>query len=334
MERSDILAALSGAGEQGLSGAALSKQLGVSRTAVWKGIEVLRREGYEIEAAPGAGYRLLSAPDALTEQEIRRHMAAPAVIGRELVCLESVDSTNVYAARLAGEGAPDGTAAIANQQTAGRGRMTRRFESPAGKGIYLSTVLKPELPPERLMPLTAMAGVALADAVEAVTGIRPGMKWPNDPILKSKKLCGILTELSMEAETGQIRHIILGIGVNVHQTAADFGPELSEMAISLSEAAGRFVSRPTLAAALLKALDDMYRSLKSGATAPYLAAFRRDCVNLGREVQLLAPGKPPERATALDIDDAFGLVVRTAAGETKTVRSGEVSVRGLYGYID
>lgn len=333
MSRKTVLALLRAQGEEFLSGEEISGRLGLSRTAVWKAVDALRREGYEIEARAGLGYRLTGTPDALTELEIRSFLEETAVVGRELQCFDEIDSTNNYAKRIALSGAPDGTVIVADCQTAGRGRMDRSFQSPKGKGIYLTALLRPELPPERLLPVTALAGVAVCAAVERVCGVRPGLKWPNDPVLGSRKLCGILTELSVEAETGRVQYLVLGIGVNVLQTAEDFTPEVAEMATSLAMALGRPVSRPALAAALIEELDRLYTALRAGDLSEYLAAYRRDCVNLGKAVQLISPAGR-ETVTAVGIDGDFGLVVRGADGEERAVRSGEVSVRGLYGYVE
>lgn len=289
MSRKTVLALLRAQGEEFLSGEEISGRLGLSRTAVWKAVDALRREGYEIEARAGLGYRLTGTPDALTEPEIRSFLEETAVVGRELQCFDEIDSTNNYAKRIALSGAPDGTVIVADCQTAGRGRMDRSFQSPKGKGIYLTALLRPELPPERLLPVTALAGVAVCAAVERVCGVRPGLKWPNDPVLGSRKLCGILTELSVEAETGRVQYLVLGIGVNVLQTAEDFTPEVAEMATSLAMALGRPVSRPALAAALIEELDRLYTALRAGDLSEYLAAYRRDCVNLGKAVQLISP---------------------------------------------
>lgn len=333
MSRRTVLELLRGR-EDFLSGEDLSRRLGLSRAAVWKAVDALRKEGYAIEARTGLGYRLIAAPDAMTESEIRSFLGETALVGRTLQCFDELDSTNLRAKRLALAGAPDGTVVTADCQTAGRGRMDRSFQSPRGKGVYLTALLRPDLPPERLLPVTAMAGVAVCDAVEELCGVRPGLKWPNDPVLGGKKLCGILTELSLEGETGRVQYLVLGIGVNVGQTAGDFTPEVAEMATSLAMALGRSVSRPALAAAEIRALDRLYADLLAGNLAPYLAACRRDCVNLGRTVQLISPDGTRETAQALDIDDGFSLVVRTEAGEVETVRSGEVSVRGMYGYTE
>lgn len=316
-----------------LSGQELSRRLGLSRAAVWKAVDALRREGYEIEARTGLGYRLAAAPDALTEPEIRSFLGETAVVGRELRCFGELDSTNNYLKTWAD--APDGTVATADSQTAGRGRMDRSFQSPKGQGIYLSVLLRPQLPPDRLPPVTALAGVAVCAAVERVCGVRPGLKWPNDPVLCGKKLCGILTEMSLEAETGRVQSLVLGIGINVGQQPEDFSPEVREVATSLLQVLGRPVSRPQLTAALLEELDRAYSALLAGDLSEYQAAYRRDCVNLGKTVQLLPfGGGERETAQAVDIDEEFSLVVRGADGKERTVRSGEVSVRGLWGYTE
>lgn len=333
MSRQAVLTYLRTREGEFLSGEELSRQLGLSRTAVWKAVDALRREGYTIEARTGLGYRLAAAPDALTEAEIRNRLGAVDTVGRTLLCFDAIDSTNNYAKQLGMTGGEDGTVVVANCQTAGRGRMDRSFQSPRDKGIYLTALLRPEVPMERLMSVTAMAGVAVCEAVEQVCGVRPLLKWPNDPVLGGKKLCGILTELSLEAETGRLQSLVLGIGLNVLQTPEDFSPEIREIATSLAQALGHPVSRPALAAAEIEALDRLYTALRTGDLSPYLAAYRRDCVNLGKTVQLIGPDGSRETAEALDIAGDFGLVVRTAAGERKTVRSGEVSVRGLYGYV-
>ena len=331
--RETVLKLLRAGGGAFLSGEELSCRLGLSRTAVWKAVDALRREGYDIEARTGMGYRLLSAPDALTEAEIRPLLEPTAAVGRELRCFDEIDSTNTYAKQLALEGGADGTVVVANCQTAGRGRMDRAFQSPRDKGVYLTALLRPELPAERLLPVTALAGVAVSRAVERTCGVRPGLKWPNDPVLGSKKLCGILTELSVEAETGRLQYLVVGIGINVLHTAEDFSPDVAAVATSLAMELGRPVSRPALAAALIGELDRLYTALKAGDLTDYLAEYRRDCVNLGKTVQLLGT-QGRETVTAVGIDDEFGLVVRAADGTEKTVRSGEVSVRGLYGYVE
>ena len=255
------------------------------------------------------------------EREIRRFLKNTEVVGHELIYLKETDSTNNDVKRLAKAGG------IAGCQTAGRGRQGRSFQSPQGKGLYLSLLLRPRLPAERLIPVTALAGVAVCRAVKRVCGAQLGLKWPNDPVLGGKKICGILTELTAGLD------VVLGIGINVAQTSVDFSPAVAEVATSLQMELGRAVSRAELAAALIEELDQMYAALRAGDLAGDLAFYRKVCVNLGRTVRLLSDGVW-ETADAVDIDEEFGLVVRDARGRMRTVRSGEVSVRGLYGYVE
>lgn len=265
------------------------------------------------------------------EQEIRRLLGNTSVIGRDILYFEELGSTNTYAKELALTDAPAGTVVIADCQTAGRGRMNRSFQSPKGKGLYLTVLLRPQLPPERLAQMTVLAGIAVCGAVERICGVRPGLKWPNDPVLGGKKVCGILAELVTD-DSGRLC-LVVGIGINVAQRREDFTPEVAEMAASLEMILGKPVSRPALAAALLEELDRAYGALECGDLAEYRARCRQDCVNLGKPVRLMGPDGP-EEAEAVDIDRDFGLVVRTPDGKEKAVRSGEVSVRGLYGYAE
>lgn len=312
------------------SGEELSRQLGITRAAVWKAIDSLRRDGYTIEARKSQGYRLVAAPDALVEREIRRYLP-PDLSCPELRCLQEVDSTNSYLKREALKGAPHGTIAVADCQTAGRGRMSRRFQSPPDCGVYLSVLLRPKLMPAELMGATGMAAVAVCDAVEKAAGVRPQIKWTNDLILHNRKLGGILTEMALEGETGQTEFLVIGAGINVRQGADTFPPEVAEIATSLA-AEGYEASRPALAAALMEAFYRLGEDL-GGDISPWVAAYRRDCVTLGKEVRLLWT-EGQERARALDVDGQFGLVVRREDGSETTVRTGEVSVRGMYGYVE
>ena len=312
------------------SGQELSARLGVSRAAVWKAVDSLRRDGYTIEARTGMGYRLTGAPDALVEREIRRLLPERACCP-DLRCLEKIDSTNSYLKREALRGAAHGTVAVANYQTAGRGRLNRGFVSPPDKGVYLSMLLRPHLPPKLLLGATGMAAVAVCNAVERTAGIRPGIKWTNDLVLGSRKLCGILTELSVEGETGMAESLVIGAGVNVGHTRDDFGPEVAEIATSLALEGCR-VSRPALAAAMIEELYLLSQDLGRNQDR-WLDAYRRDCVTLGKQVRLMWAQSQAE-ATALDVDNQFGLVVRLSDGTQTTVRTGEVSVRGMYGYAD
>ena len=265
------------------------------------------------------------------EKRLQTKRDPSAVIGNTILRFEEIDSTNTCAKRLALEGAADGTVVIADVQTAGRGRMGRTFQSPKGKGIYLSVLLRPDVPAERLACITPLAGIAVCDAVEAVCGIRPGLKWPNDPVLGKRKLCGILTE-AVTDPAGRTA-VILGIGINVLQTEADFDPEIRSVATSLLIETGRAVSREELIGKLLECLEQVYLVLKDGDLSGWVQTYRQDCVHLGRQIRLIGSGGQ-ETATALDVDETFGLIVADGTGAVRTVRTGEISVRGLLGYIE
>jgi len=328
MNKEKVCELLRAADGKCVSGQEMSGQLGISRAAVWKAVESLRQEGYTIESHMSRGYRLTAAPDTLAEREVRRYLKVECP---DLRCLREIDSTNSYLKREALAGAPHGTAAVANCQTAGRGRMTRTFQSPPDKGVYLSVLLRPRLAPKELMCVTGMTAVAICNAVERAAGVRPGIKWTNDLVLNGRKLCGILTEVAAEGESGLTQFLVIGAGVNVSHTREDFGPEVSEMATSLAQE-GYQVSRAALAAAMLEELYRLSDAL-GGDVSGWVDAYRRDCVNLGKRVQLLWTDRKTE-AEAVDIDGQFGLIVRLPDGSETTVRTGEVSVRGLYGYVE
>lgn len=325
MVKDAVLQALQNRAEP-LSGEELSRALGVSRAAVWKAVKVLQGEGYTIEALPTRGYCLLAQPDVLRGPELSD---PDRVVGCQVVCLSETDSTNDECKRRAMAGAPTGLTVTADVQTGGKGRRGRSFQSLAGKGLYLSVLLRPQVPLEQVSQLTAWTAVAVCRAVEAVSGVKPRIKWPNDVLVDGKKLCGILTELGVEAETGSLSYVVVGMGTNLSQTEADFGPELAPIATSLA-ILGAKVTRRELAAALLKELDAMNAAFPRGREG-YLAEYRCRCVTLGKEVKLVRPTGETQ-ATALDVDGGFALRVRLADGREEAVSSGEVSVRGVLGY--
>lgn len=241
----------------------------------------------------------------------------------EILYFDAVDSTNAVCKRLAAEGAPDGTVVVADRQSAGRGRLGRSFQSPAGLGLYFSVLWRPACSPEALLPLTAMGAVAAARAVEKISRGSVDIKWPNDLLLGGRKLAGILTESALNAD-GSVAYVVLGIGVNVHQRPEDFEGEVREIATSLDAALGQRHSRKALAAALQAELTDL------PAPEAWLAEYRRRCVTPGRDVFLTLDGAE-EAVTAVGIDAQYGLIVRRRDGSTVTVRSGEASLHGTYG---
>ncbi len=240
---------------------------------------------------------------------------------------DTLDSTNTLAKSMAKEGAPHGTVILAGSQSAGRGRMGRSFHSPAGDGIYCSVLLRPDCLPRELMHLTCAAAVAACDAVEAVCGVRPAIKWINDLVLRCRKVGGILTELGF-TPNGRVDYAVIGIGINCNQAA--FPRDLADIAASLSSCTGRAVDVPALIAALVVQLESLAGQLLTGK-ASVMERYRADCLTIGRKVQL--HGALSCRGAALDVDDDGGLLVLLEDGTVHTVQSGEVSVRGLYTYV-
>ena len=241
----------------------------------------------------------------------------------------TVDSTNNYLKRQALLGAPHGTVAVADCQTGGKGRLGRSFQSPGGVGIYLSMLLRPDCPQEQLMHLTCAVGTAMCDTLEEAAGVRPGIKWTNDLVCEKRKLSGILVELLNDTR-GKLC-VIIGIGVNCCQQLTDFPEELRDRAGSLAMVTGRRIDRPKVAAAMMEALADMDRNLLTGKEA-MLEQYRRDCVTLGQKISVVR-GDEIRHGTALDIGNDGDLIVRFDDGHTEAVSSGEVSIRGLYGYV-
>ena len=248
-----------------------------------------------------------------------------------LLWFDSIDSTNTRAKELAAQGAPQGTVLLADHQTGGRGRRGRSFHSPAGTGIYMSVILRPNCEPQKLMHLTCAAAVAMCDAVECSCGIRPGIKWTNDLVYGHRKLAGILTELGLSLR-GTVDYAIIGIGINCCQEEADFPEEIRSIAGSLHTVSGREVRREQVAAAMLDALYRMDQSLLTNREE-ILDRYRSDCITLGKEVSVVKADGSVRHGTALDIDNEGALVVRFPNGTAETVNSGEVSVRGMYGYV-
>lgn len=244
---------------------------------------------------------------------------------------ESIDSTNNQAHFLADSGAPQGTVVIADMQTEGRGRMGRSFHSPAGAGIYLSVILRPQCPAAKLMHLTCAAAVAMCDAVESATGLRPGIKWTNDLVWGTKKLGGILTELSLDAK-GNAAYAIIGIGINCCQEQADFPEDIRDIATSLAAVTGKPIDRSRVAAAMVEALSAMADALLR-EKASIMEQYRKDCITVGKAVSLVK-GEEVRHATATGVDDDGALLVTFPNGHQEVINAGEVSVRGMYGYIN
>jgi BirA family biotin operon repressor/biotin-[acetyl-CoA-carboxylase] ligase len=318
-----ILRSLRGAGEAGVSGAALAKSLGVSRAAVWARIEELRRAGYDIEASPHHGYRLHGSPDRLHADDLLARLGPIKVIGRDIQVFNETSSTNDIVEKLARDLVAEGIAVFAESQTKGRGRLGRRWSSPAGKGLWLSVLLRPNLAPAAATQLTVSTAVAVARAIEKNTGLQPGIKWPNDIVFGTRKCAGILLELG--AELDHIKHVILGIGIDVNILAEEFPEELRPIATSLQAEAGHPIDRPSLATALLQELDAVYARLRAGDFHEIGDEWMRRCTTLGQRVTIrVADRVVTGRAEALDEDGA--LLVRTEHGRLEHIIGGDVSL--------
>ena len=247
-----------------------------------------------------------------------------------LVVLDEVDSTNLYAKQLAAQGAPHGTVVLADHQTKGRGRLGRQFASPKGLGIYLTAILRYDLPPEQLMNLTCLAAEAVRRAIWEVCGVDASIKWINDLVYGQKKLCGILTELAVTPQ-GMTDYVVCGIGINCGQMPQDFPPEVASMATSLRQILNREVNRNELAAAVIRHLSQAADALPLGA-ADWMDSYCQHCMTIGQDVQVIRGGTVrPAHVDGMDRDGA--LLVTYPDGSKETVFSGEVSIRGMYGYV-
>ena len=324
MEREQVAALLAG-GAGYLSGQEMSRALGVTRAAVWKEVEALRRAGWPIESSTRKGYRLAGPPPALSAPYISAQLGRNNLFAGKVIVEPLVDSTNTRLKAMAAAGAPTGTALLAEEQSGGRGTHGRSFQSPRGEGLYLSVLLRPRLTRlQDLLTLTGWVGVAAREAVERSSGAPVDIKWLNDLYLNGKKLCGILTELSFLGESGEPDYVVAGMGVNMSQTRETFAAQgLGDIATSL-ELEGYPVEQNHLAVCLLEALDKLNRDFPH-KRADYLERYRARCVTLGRRVSFDGEGAP-QTGTAAGVDDSFALLVHGDDGKQHTVSSGTVKM--------
>lgn len=318
-----------------VSGQELCERLGVSRTAIWKVIGQLKEEGYQIEAVKNRGYHMTAAPDVMTSEEIRSHLTTE-VIGRCCVFYEETDSTNTQAKQLAEEGKPHGTLVCAERQTGGKGRRGRAWSSPPGEAIYMTLLLRPQIQPVHASMLTLVMGLAAAKACNETLYEKLGenapkvqVKWPNDLVLEGRKLAGILTEMS--AEVDYINYVVIGIGINVNMR--HFPEEVEKMANSLYLASGQTFSRAELTACCMKHFEECYNRFTatedlSGLRVDYESLL----VNRNEQVRVLDP-RHEYMGKALGINDKGELLVEQEDGQVTAIYAGEVSVRGVYGYV-
>ncbi|MFC4768962.1 biotin--[acetyl-CoA-carboxylase] ligase [Effusibacillus consociatus] len=305
-----------------ISGEEICRRFDVSRTAIWKHIKDLQEEGYQIDAVRNKGYRLVSIPDLVTAAEILEGLQTKRM-GQHIVHLKVVDSTNVVAAKLADEGEPEGTLVISDQQTGGKGRRGRPWFSPPGTGIWMSLVLRPQLPMAHAPQLTLVAAVAVSQALTEVTGSQAGIKWPNDILFDDRKCCGILTEMNMESE--EITSVILGIGINVNQVRSDFPEEIQGIATSLREITGHPIPRASVVQRILEKFETLYdQYVENGSFACIRDQWKKQSITLGRHVSA-ATSRGIITGVAVDIDEMGALVVETEQGQQK-VYSADIQV--------
>lgn len=315
-----------------VSGGNLSKLLGLSRGAVWKAIESLRAEGYQIEAVTNTGYTLLLENDLLSSEGILLHLKSAEVSREQLFLFQSLDSTNQLAKKMAVEGAVHGTVILAEEQTAGRGRLGRSFYSPKGSGLYISLILRSTGNASQALSATTATSVAVCLALSQTYGIEAEIKWVNDIFYRGKKICGILAEAVSDFQTGAIEALVLGIGLNIHAPKEGFPKELEEIAGAVfyreSEQEDgsqnqQKASRNELAAAIIDRVLAIYQNLGSEEIQK---EYKDRCFILGKDI-VVYRGSDEFPARAIDIDSEGGLIVETETGKQEVLRSGEISIR-------
>ena len=313
-----ILSALR-AHPDGVSGAQLAEQFAISRAAVWARMDDLRKAGYDIAASPHFGYRLVSAPDALHADDLLARLGKTKIVGRDIRVFEETSSTNDVAEKLARDGVREGVVVFAESQTKGRGRLGRKWLSPTRKGLWFSVLLRPNFRPQETTQLTVISATALRRAIKTVCSVTADIKWPNDILIGGKKVCGILTEMS--AEVDRVRHVILGIGVDVNQT--EFPAELRKLATSLKIEAGEEISRAELAVEILRELDADYARVCAGKFSEVADEWESACVTIGKNVTVHV-GDRKFRGRAESLDDDGALLVRTEHGHLERIIGGDV----------
>jgi len=326
--KEQILKLLKESGNIFLSGQKISEVLGVSRAAIWKHIKTIKDDGYEIEAISRKGYRIVSSPDILTFEEIKNFLDTE-YIGKNIIYYDSIGSTNSKAKELAESGQEHGTVIISEEQTTGRGRLGRNFISPKYKGIWMSIILRPNIITENIAQVTLIGAAAVQKAIMKM-GIETKIKWPNDIVLNSKKICGILTEMS--GEINHINYLVMGIGINVNLDVEDIPLDLKDRATSIKLESGRFIERKILLANVLNIFEKLYTDfVQNDNIKETIEICRKNSILIGKEIQLINRGKVTT-SIAIDISDNGELVIENNQGIVEHIASGEVSIRGIYGY--
>lgn len=310
-----------------ISGQQLCDYFNVSRTSIWKVMDQLKKEGYEIEAVRNRGYRLVSSPDVISEAEIKSLLKTKWA-GCEVAYYDETNSTNSRAKDSGEKNGTHGTLFIADKQNAGKGRRGRLWDSPSGKNIYMTLLLRPKITPDKAPMLTLVMGLSVAEGIRKVSGVEAKIKWPNDIVINKKKVCGILTEMATEIEC--VHYVVIGVGINVNQQY--FPEEIKKMATSLYNETGNVYKRSELIASVMESFEKNYEAfLETGDLSGIREVYDSILVNCGQEVKVLEPGNE-YRAVAEGINKTGELIVILPDGKKKNIFAGEVSVRGIYGY--
>ena len=332
-DKSDILTLLRNSADY-ISGQQLCDRFGVTRTAVWKVINQLKEEGYQIESVSGRGYRLVEGPaDMLSESEIASRLKTKWA-GRKLYYYASTGSTNTDAKRLGEEGEPHGTVVVADIQTAGKGRRGRSWQTLSGTALSFTLLLRPDFVPDKASMITLVMALSVAEAVEEITGAATGIKWPNDIVMNRKKICGMLTEMTMTPEMDEIQYVVVGAGINVNNMGPEeFLEEVRPTATSLRIETGQQYNRACLLDKVLQRFEENYAIfLKTLDLSGLQERYQAHLLNMGAQVRVLDPAGE-YTGTAEGIDTQGELIVVRENGARTPVYAGEVSVRGLYGYV-
>ena len=325
--KSEILAALRESRDY-VSGQELCEKLQVSRTAIWKKIKELQGEGYEIEAVPNRGYRIVGCPDIIAAEEVESRLKSKWA-GHPVKYFDEITSTNQYAKRIGEEGAPEGTLVVADEQTQGKGRSGRVWSTPHGTAIAMTLLIRPKLPPASISMVTLVMGLAVARACRELYHLPVGIKWPNDVVIHGKKLCGILTELS--AEMMSVNYVVIGTGINVN--VKEFPEEIQKTATSIALELGHETGRAELIASCMEYFEVYYEKfIQAGDLSPLMEKYNELLLNRDQKVRVLEPGRE-YTGTALGINQNGELLVVREDGSRTAVYAGEVSVRGVYGYV-
>ncbi len=331
--KAEILAFLRNSADY-VSGQEMCDRFGVSRTAVWKVINQLKKQGYQIESVAGKGYRLLEdSADILSKSEIASRLTTKWA-GKKIYYFDETGSTNTDAKRFAEEGEPHGTIVVADKQTAGKGRRGRGWQSPSGTSVYFTILLRPDFRPDKASMLTLVIALSVAEAIEELAGIDAQIKWPNDIVVHKKKVCGILTEMATTPEMDEIQYVIVGVGVNInHATTGDFPEEIRDKATSLKIETGRHINRAALLIRILERFEKNYETFEQTVDLSGLqAAYQAHLINVDTEVRVLDPAGE-YTGISRGISHSGELIVEKENGEKVSVYAGEVSVRGLYDYV-